>query len=193
MCYTETNFPFNPNLNRKIVSCNGLQDRFHKQTFYELKEQMILEKLKIAFQHTTAYSPCWLNNGLFHLINTPCTKPWDVIDRFNKSQNASVPYPTMLHSEQKCAHFCSGPLTTYPCLSTLKLFHVSKKGPITQTLDEEPTRSLVRKSLLTNMVLNINYALYSNGNIKWFCHSAMIYSKRVLLNGTRGAVPITIA
>ena len=25
----------------------------------------------------------------------------------SKSQNAPVPYPTMLHSEHKCAHFCS--------------------------------------------------------------------------------------
>ena len=30
-----------------------------------------------------------------------------VIDQINKSQNAPVPYPTMLHSEQRCAHFCS--------------------------------------------------------------------------------------
>ena len=29
------------------------------------------------------------------------------IDQFHKSQNAPDPYPTMLHSEQKCAHFCS--------------------------------------------------------------------------------------
>ena len=29
------------------------------------------------------------------------------IDQFHKSQNAPVPYPTMLYSEQKCAHFCS--------------------------------------------------------------------------------------
>ena len=29
------------------------------------------------------------------------------IDQFHKSQNASIPYPTMLHSEQKCAHFCT--------------------------------------------------------------------------------------
>ena len=29
------------------------------------------------------------------------------IDQFHKSQNAPVPYPTMLHSEQKCAYFCS--------------------------------------------------------------------------------------
>ena len=28
-------------------------------------------------------------------------------DPIHKSQNASVPYHTMLHSEQKCAHFCS--------------------------------------------------------------------------------------
>ena len=29
------------------------------------------------------------------------------IDQFHKSQNAPVPYPTVHHSEQKCAHFCS--------------------------------------------------------------------------------------
>ena len=29
------------------------------------------------------------------------------IDLFHKSQNAPVPYPTMLHSEQKCAHLFS--------------------------------------------------------------------------------------
>ena len=28
-------------------------------------------------------------------------------DQFHKSQNAPVAYPTMLHSEQKCTHFCS--------------------------------------------------------------------------------------
>ena len=30
-----------------------------------------------------------------------------LIDQFHKPQNAPVPYPTMLHSEQKCAHFFS--------------------------------------------------------------------------------------
>ena len=29
------------------------------------------------------------------------------IDQSHKSHNAPVPYPMMLHSEQKCAHFCS--------------------------------------------------------------------------------------
>ena len=29
------------------------------------------------------------------------------IDLIHKSQNAPVPYPTRLHQEQKCAHFCS--------------------------------------------------------------------------------------
>ena len=28
-------------------------------------------------------------------------------DQIHKSHNAPVPYPTMHHSEQKCAHFCS--------------------------------------------------------------------------------------
>ena len=30
-----------------------------------------------------------------------------LINLIHKSHNAPVPYPTMLHSEQKCAHFCS--------------------------------------------------------------------------------------
>ena len=30
-----------------------------------------------------------------------------IIDQFHKSQNTPVPSPKMLHSEQKCAHFCS--------------------------------------------------------------------------------------
>ena len=30
-----------------------------------------------------------------------------VTDHSHKSHNAPVPYPTMHHSEQKCAHFCS--------------------------------------------------------------------------------------
>ena len=34
-------------------------------------------------------------------------KKFVAIDQFHKFQNAPVPYPTMLHSEQKCAHFCS--------------------------------------------------------------------------------------
>ena len=166
---------------------------FSQTTFLWAQRTNDVEKLIIAFQQTTDYTLCWLNNEFLHLINTLYTKPWDVIDLIHKSQNASVPYPTMLHSEQKCAYFCSGPLTTYPCLSTLKLFHVSKMGPEPQTRDEERIRSQVRKSLLTNMVFKINYALYFSGNIKWFCHLAMIYSKRVLLNCTRSAVPITIA
>ena len=29
------------------------------------------------------------------------------IDLIYKSQNSPIPYPTMLYSEQKCAHFCS--------------------------------------------------------------------------------------
>ena len=30
-----------------------------------------------------------------------------LINLIHKSQNTPVPYPTMLHSEQQCAHFCS--------------------------------------------------------------------------------------
>ena len=42
---------------------------------------------------------------IYNQIN--CDVYSSIIDQFHKSQNAIVPYPTMLHSEQKCAHFCS--------------------------------------------------------------------------------------
>ena len=29
------------------------------------------------------------------------------IDQIHKSHNATIPYPTMLHSKHKCVHFCS--------------------------------------------------------------------------------------
>ena len=37
--------------------------------------------------------------------NKPVTHPQ--IDLIKKIPNAHIPYPRMLHSEQKCAHFCS--------------------------------------------------------------------------------------
>ena len=37
------------------------------------------------------------------------------IDQFHKSQDAPVPYHTMLHSEQKCGHFCSELSTVGTC------------------------------------------------------------------------------
>ena len=42
-----------------------------------------------------------------HRSSLTCNTFMISIDQIHKSQNASVPYPTMLHSEQKCAHFCS--------------------------------------------------------------------------------------
>ena len=38
------------------------------------------------------------------IISSNCVHRFDLIC---KSHNAPVPYPTMHHSEQKCAHFCS--------------------------------------------------------------------------------------
>ena len=41
-------------------------------------------------------------------LETAPDSDWEpVIDPIHKSQNAPVPYPTMLHLEQKCTHFCS--------------------------------------------------------------------------------------
>ena len=43
-----------------------------------------------------------------HLSLAECKPRFSpAIDLIHKSQNVPVPYPTMLHSEQKCAHFCS--------------------------------------------------------------------------------------
>ena len=43
----------------------------------------------------------------FKFICIDIAKYFDTIDQFHKSHNASVPYPTMCYSEQKCLHFCS--------------------------------------------------------------------------------------
>ena len=45
----------------------------------------------------------------FHGVGSPCfTHAHHIsIDLFHKSHAAPAPYPTMHHSEQKCAHFCS--------------------------------------------------------------------------------------
>ena len=44
----------------------------------------------------------WRNIGI------PCSHCWSVsVDQAHKPCNAPVPNPTMHHSEQKCAHFCS--------------------------------------------------------------------------------------
>ena len=76
----------------------------------------------------TAWRSNYINNNLWYVINHPCPNTiaktplklgygqfiiyhiylWDMIDLIHKSQNTPVPYPTMLHPEQKCAHFCSG-------------------------------------------------------------------------------------
>ena len=45
--------------------------------------------------------------GLFTHVTRSHLQALPSIDLIHKSQNAPVPYPTMLHSEQKCAHFCS--------------------------------------------------------------------------------------
>ena len=42
-----------------------------------------------------------------HFLSFHVVAMAQVIDLIHKSQNAPVPYPTMLHLEQKCAHFCS--------------------------------------------------------------------------------------
>ena len=46
-------------------------------------------------------------NHISHPITWILWGKWLQIDLIKNSQNAPVPYPTMLHSEQKCAHFCS--------------------------------------------------------------------------------------
>ena len=45
--------------------------------------------------------------GRNHTVIDICQAYFTDIDLIHKSQNAPVPYPKMLHSEQKCVHFCS--------------------------------------------------------------------------------------
>ena len=44
------------------------------------------------------------------------------IDLIHKSHNASVPYPTMLHWEQKWAHFCS--ISHNACFKSYSSWHI---------------------------------------------------------------------
>ena len=65
------------------INCNhdnDADDNYHKKLYFRVLAQL---------QHIQA---CAVGH---------------TIDQFHKSQNAPVPYPTMLLSEQKCAHVCS--------------------------------------------------------------------------------------
>ena len=55
--------------------------------------------LLIQLQQKTPNKTVCIFHGVY------CMSLW--IDLIHKSHSAPVPYPTMLHSEQKCAHFCS--------------------------------------------------------------------------------------
>ena len=46
---------------------------------------------------------CYVTTSLRYI----CGRGFLGADLIHKSHNAAVPYPTMHHSEQKCAHFCS--------------------------------------------------------------------------------------
>ena len=54
-----------------------------------------------AITHSMLTFHQWVNGSVVLLIHLRA------IGLIHKSQNAPVPYPTMFHSEQICAHFCS--------------------------------------------------------------------------------------
>ena len=71
---------------------------FIQGRFWEVHSSIILIYLYLYLSYTCIfYHYCW----------PPDTHLSSIIDLICISQNATVPYPTMLHSEQKCAHFCS--------------------------------------------------------------------------------------
>ena len=59
------------------------------------------------------YSPTFFNWPNSRIPECTCSishnAPFrtEICDQIHESQNAPIPYPTMLHWEQKCAHFCS--------------------------------------------------------------------------------------
>ena len=60
--------------------------------------------------HHTQYLCTWFalfETGQFYPYRSGSLHWHQAIDLIHKSQNSPVPYPTMLHSEQKCAHLCS--------------------------------------------------------------------------------------
>ena len=72
----------------------SIENYFNNQTYMNIFMKMCMEHWGRESLYTTWKS--W--TIICHVF---------AIDLIHKSQNAPVPYPTMLHSEQKCAHFCS--------------------------------------------------------------------------------------
>ena len=100
-------FQWNLNQNKKNHSRKSIR-KFRLQNGGNL----YLSNLPICWYNSHFPHPRWWQyrwqyhkSILFEKKDADWTK-WQLIP-IHKSQNASVPYPTILHSEQKCAHFCT--------------------------------------------------------------------------------------
>ena len=93
-----------------------------------------------------------------------------LIEQFLKSHNAAVPYPTMLHSEQKCAHFCSEwSLVGYGTGAICDLWIRSIAGWQSQSEKWNRFGILNRRGSTKNFPVTryINSAGFSANNIAW--------------------------
>ena len=91
----------------------GTGSAFERRRYMSLRRAIAIAGLKCA---NSVCTNCWYI-GSAHWAARANMTSWPSfanrhnlhhlwIVQFHKSQNTPVPYPTMLHSEQKCAHFC---------------------------------------------------------------------------------------
>ena len=110
---------------------NNIQSLVQIMTWHWSGDQPLLNQWwPSLLTHICITRPEWVTMCLIHMsfdANNTITQTWIYnfyvlgcsrssrhyreeywhFDLIHKSQNAHVPYPTMLHSEQKCAYFCS--------------------------------------------------------------------------------------
>ena len=69
--------------------------------------QLIIQIVNSIWQGPIPDNSVWEIRTTIYQPFRPMPEYTPTIDQFHKSQNAPLPYPRMLQSEQKCAHFCS--------------------------------------------------------------------------------------
>ena len=102
-----SNNGLSPNWRRAIIWTN-VRTLLIRSLGTNLSEILIkIHIFSLKKMHLKISSGKWRPFCLGHNVLIWYCLKGDAIDIIHKSQNAPVPYPTMLHSEQKCAHFCS--------------------------------------------------------------------------------------
>ena len=111
--------------------------------------------------------------------------PKCLIEQLHKSQNAAVPYPTMLHSEQKWAHFCSEwSIVGYgtDVFWDLWIRSIENKSSLVQVMAGHCTGN----KQLQKLMISQFFDTYINGSVKYCSISNALASVRENFDGIEG-------